>query len=225
MKVPILSRLKYALDAMTLREIFATICTAPLWLYASYINNGINALTEWKINFYYVGIPVTVFYLLIFLYHFFSASLAIENKKLKEGRGVVKNINDSDLQKLLRGYIVEDRFIYQAEITPCKFFDDKISVESLKRNYTLIPVRCPAGGTAYIRFSINFSRIFLGKTCLIWIKDGTGREFSINVMDIYKDWPISVDSNSNFHVKLEYNDTNAMPDGASFRIEINSWSI
>jgi hypothetical protein len=225
MKIPFKTRLCHAFRrSLALKETIVPVFLAVLGLLADWgIRGQTQMLTELQITLLYVVVPVAAYYLVIFIYHFCSASLAIENEHLKNGRDVTKNINDGDLQKLLNGYILEDTFYFHAEMVQCKFYDDITSIESLRGTYDTIPVRCPANSIANIRFSYNFSRPNIGKTCLIWVKDGLGAEQTININDIYQEWPILVDDVSNFYVKLQYSDDYQIPDYASFRIEVKSW--
>lgn len=225
MKTPIITRLGYTLKLPLFKHALVAIPPIFLGLFADYKRQGIKEmLPEWEINFYWVAAPLICVYALVFLHRFLSAPLAIENEQLRKGRDLSQKIDDADLSRLLRGFIIENVFMYNGEgVYPSKSYDNKFSLEKIRESYDEVSFRCPADSIAHVTFAFMNGHANIDKTAFICVKDGNGDEQRINIRDIYQEYRIFTGKHSKIYIKLQYPDDYQIYDEASLRISLQAW--
>ena len=227
METNLKAKATYALKAsIKLKDLWKPLALIILGLVSEYRSKGLNMLPELEGNFLFIAVPVIGYYLILFLYKFFSAPLALQNQSLLEGRDLTHKITDGDLQRLLRGYIFDNVFHYNAEnVYHFKEYKDQFSIQLLRDNYDPLIIRCPSNATAHLTLSFMNGHKNIDKTGFICIKDGHDKEHKINIREIYEEFEFFVGENSTIYIKLQYPDDYEICEHANLRISLQAWEI
>lgn len=172
----------------------------------------------------WVILPAVCGYLIVFLFRYFSAPIALENEQLKRNRDLSKQITDADLEKLLNGYVWGQSFTYDPQqVYPFKEYRNKLQFETARNRYDCLNLRCPANSTAVITFSFMNGHGNIDIPCAIIIKDGRDTEHKIDMRDIYEDKRFYVGKSSKLLIKFEYPDEYELYNECNFRVSLEGW--
>lgn len=223
------NRICYVLNSeWDIRNIWQPLILAFLGLLADIKLVGFEGMIpQLEVNFWYIVVPVIIYFIAVALYKYLSAPLCIENMKLKDGRTVSHRLDDRDISDLLGGYLIEDVFMYHANggVQCCRYKGIE-EIKSLKDSYDFFRIACPADSTAYIKIELFNGRKNIGKTATIHLVNSSGEEVKIKTNEIYNSnnrHPIILGDQSKLGIKLDYSDEFFVENDVELLISITSW--
>ena len=221
-------KFKYAQKtAFRIKDGWKPLFIVPVGIVFLYIIKGFEAMIqEMQLMLIYTVLPVTIWYILLFLWHYLTAPLVLQNEMLLKDRGLIHKMTDADLQRMLHGYIYDDTFHYEFEaMGPIKSFKGPDEFEKLRARYNIIKINCPANCKVYLNIELINTIEFIGKPLSFWIKDGAGKEHEFDYNETLESICFEVGRDSNVYIKLEYPSDVAIDENVSLQIKMDSWKI
>jgi hypothetical protein len=133
-------------------------------------------------------------------------------------------IDKSDLENMLGGrFIFQNTFLYGGDINICKSYVGTKEIMSLNNVYTAVKVRAPKNSLAKIKINTTYCS-FCGQ-CRFYYKSNNKEEFFMDdACDPHGFFDVYIDDNSRFFLKMICDDNITVENDSTLLIEIKSWT-